>query len=97
MTAAVVVADARARGVQLRVDGSQLRIRWPGPRAIPELRAALAANKREILHLLDKKPRDQCSACGQPVWLSLITDDSERTCLDCLTGRTALRGRGVPI
>jgi hypothetical protein len=97
VTAAAVVADARARGVQLRADGTLLRVRWPGRQAIPELREALATYKREILRLLDNQAAECCTECGRPVWLSLIAEDSGRTCSDCLTGRTALRARRVPI
>jgi hypothetical protein len=39
---------------------------------------------------------DACDECGRPAWLSLVADDGARTCVDCITGRTALRARGVP-
>jgi hypothetical protein len=38
-----------------------------------------------------------CTECHGRTWLFLVADDGARTCLDCLTGRTALRVRGVPL
>lgn len=38
-----------------------------------------------------------CDGCGRATWLALVGDDGTRTCVDCLTGRTAMRSRGVPI
>jgi hypothetical protein len=38
-----------------------------------------------------------CDECGRDARLSLISDDGTRACVDCLTGRTAMRIRGVPI
>ena len=38
-----------------------------------------------------------CSECGGPAFLSLVDFDGSRTCVDCVTGRTAMRRRGVPI
>ena len=105
MTASALVAEARARGVLLRADGALLRIRWPGPQPIPELRHALMAHKPAILRLLSPAgssgeatvPADPCSECRQQAWMALVGDDGTRTCADCATGRTALRRAGVTI
>jgi hypothetical protein len=38
-----------------------------------------------------------CNECGRPAWLSLVATDGARTCVECLTGRTAMRARRVPL
>ncbi len=38
-----------------------------------------------------------CTECHRPTWLSLVAQGGERGCIDCLTGRTAMRARGVPL
>jgi hypothetical protein len=38
-----------------------------------------------------------CTECNRPTWLSLVAHGGERACIDCLTGRTAMRARGVPL
>jgi hypothetical protein len=38
-----------------------------------------------------------CDGCDRDAWMALVADDGARTCIDCVTGRTAMRARGVPI
>lgn len=39
-----------------------------------------------------------CDVCGSTDWrCALVSVDGDRTCVDCATGRTELRRRGVPI
>ena len=42
-------------------------------------------------------PSELCGECSRAAWLSLVATDGTRTCLDCLTGRTAMRACGVPV
>ena len=49
MTAADVIAEARARGVKLTPNGDRLRFEGP---VTPDLKARLAAHKQAILELL---------------------------------------------
>lgn len=42
-------------------------------------------------------PATPCDECGRAAWLFLLTTDGARTCVDCLTGRTAMRIKGVPL
>jgi hypothetical protein len=42
-------------------------------------------------------PADPCTECGGSTWLAVVDSDGARTCVDCLTGRTALQRAGVPI
>ena len=42
-------------------------------------------------------PSELCGECSRAAWLSLIATDGTRTCFDCLTGRTAMRARTVPV
>jgi hypothetical protein len=42
-------------------------------------------------------PSEQCAECRRAAWLSLVAIDGTRTCVDCLTGRTAMRAGGVPV
>lgn len=69
------------------------------------LLAALAVSppKPSRTHLLPENRgpeaplRPPCDGCGVATWLALLASDGARTCIDCLTGRTAMRARGVPI
>jgi hypothetical protein len=98
MTPAAIIATARQLGVSLVPDGSNIRIR-PAGKLPPDVRAALVAQKPALLAVLRGTPApDACSECGSTSWtVSLVDESLNRTCHDCLTGRTALRRSGASI
>ncbi|HEX7422874.1 MAG TPA: hypothetical protein VF311_03155 [Terriglobales bacterium] len=52
MTAVALLADLRNRGASIAAVGDRLRIEAPAGTVTPEMRAALAAHKSELLRLL---------------------------------------------
>jgi hypothetical protein len=95
MTAADLVARARDVGVRLFVEAGRIKAE-PAGKLPPELRTAIQAGKAAIVAILERE--DACAGCGRRDWsISLVDDVGNRTCLDCATGRTALRRNGVAI
>jgi hypothetical protein len=75
MTAAPILRDARARGIQLSASGDALHVKAPTGALDASLRSALTEHKAEILRLLaspqtgtDGGPLEQCVVCGCPTW-----------------------------
>lgn len=110
MTAAEAIDRAREAGVILVRGPGVVRVR--GPKAARDaLRPMLAPLAGEILRLLSPENRgsegapptrkrasaERCDECGIDAWLSLVAVDGARTCIDCLTGRTAMRIKAVPL
>ena len=98
MTPAAIIAAARSLGVALVPEGANIRIR-PAGKLPATVRAAIAAQKAALLPILRSlRPADACSDCGSTSWaISLVDDALNRTCYDCLTGRTALKRAGVSL
>jgi hypothetical protein len=99
LTPRAIIAAVRAAGAQLEPDGESIRIR-PAGVVSPELRAALANAKPRVLEILrGSAPRQEsCGECGSRAWaISLVDEEGGRTCIDCLSGRTALRRSGAAV
>jgi TubC N-terminal docking domain len=59
-----ILREIQSRGVRLEVNGERLRVDAPVGALTPELKAALAANKREILRHLDSRLETRLEAAG---------------------------------
>ena len=86
MSAADVLAQAQAAGVQLVANGDRLHYRAPAGALTPELRAALQAHRAALLALLAKRPP---AAASRPTrwfdrepWYGQISDDEFRAIID---------------
>jgi hypothetical protein len=97
--AALLLAEVEGLGLRLDVVNGKI-LAYPATLAgVPpdevltaELRGRLRAAKAELVDLLR---RDPCESCSSTSWsVSLVDDAGERTCHDCLSGRTALRRAG---
>lgn len=55
MTASALLDELKARGALLTVNGDRIRVRAPAAVVTPDLRAALAKHKPELLRLLTPK------------------------------------------
>src|SRR4051812_519287 len=53
-----ILAEARAAGIELRVDGSRLRVLGDARGYTPALRAKILANKPELVALLQRESVD---------------------------------------
>jgi hypothetical protein len=108
VTAREAIEQAEAAGLSLQRVAGGLKVSGPKS-ARTALRPILATLACDILRLLAPenrgaeadavgRAREPCNACGGATWIvCVIADDGARTCLDCLTGRTAFRARGVPV
>jgi hypothetical protein len=72
LNALAVLARLRERGIEVAVDGDQLRLRGRQSSLTPELRRAAVAHKPALLALLRKAPAETtCATCGRTDYLPI--------------------------
>jgi hypothetical protein len=105
MNATALLAEVEGLGVRLMTTADGKLVALPRGRLTAALRAQLSAHRRAVMALLARKEASAdaavagpCGECGSTAWtVSLVDDDGNRTCHDCVTGTTAMRRAGVPI
>jgi len=94
LSALSLLAKARDRGIELVADGGRLRYRAPWGVLTPDLRAALAARKGELLAVLggERQQFHQQGDCRSP-WPESLPGRGPRR-IDCYA-RCEICGRGT--
>ena len=73
MTTLEILFEVRSRGVRLETNGERLRVDAPVGALTPELKAALAANKPEILRHLVSSVETRLEAAGFRIGIDRAT------------------------
>jgi hypothetical protein len=101
MSAADVLAQAQAAGVQLVADGDRLRFRAPAGALTPDLRATLQEHRAAVLKLLAERPpaTDPRPALWweQSPWSGHISDDEFRAIVAAYVVAHGAYDPGLPI